>query len=221
MCISVISVVQSKDRVAVVVQESPRAQDIRRVDTAFPAMQEHDRSFCLLIGLLRIKSLQSDIPNRVKEYFLGSLQHQISAPLANAATSQQGLGKGASEIERGIENFVHVYLGALMPIFSIYKDLENYEHVVCPFPRLYNENRLLLISVMAIKFNRQKTGTFQRSIPSFLYEDERSTTMKLIYSLFMLVTLGLLLKNDPSKQPLFTTSEICEVQYRLNTIGKR
>ena len=108
-----------------------------------------------------------------------------------------------------------------MPIFSIYKDLENYEHVVCPFPRLYNENRLLLISVMAIKFNRQKTGTFQRSIPSFLYEDERSTTMKLIYSLFMLVTLGLLLKNDPSKQPLFTTSEICEVQYRLNTIGKR
>ena len=45
--------------------------------------------------------------------------------------------------------------------------------------------------------------------------------MKLIYSLFMLVTLGLLLKNDPSKQPLLTTREIRDVQLRLNAIGKR
>jgi hypothetical protein len=44
--------------------------------------------------------------------------------------------------------------------------------------------------------------------------------MKLIYSLFMLVTLGYLLKNDPSKQPLFTASEIRDVQKRLNAIGK-
>jgi len=44
--------------------------------------------------------------------------------------------------------------------------------------------------------------------------------MKLIYSLFMLITLGLLLKNDPSRQPLFSTSEIREVNRRLNAIGK-
>ena len=54
-----------------------------------------------------------------------------------------------------------------------------------------------------------------------LNENERNTTMKLIYSLFMLVTLGLLLKNDPSKQPLFTASEIRDIQQRLNIIGKR
>ncbi len=45
--------------------------------------------------------------------------------------------------------------------------------------------------------------------------------MKLIYSLFMLITLGLLLKNDPSQQPLFTASEIRDVQLRLSAIGKR
>jgi hypothetical protein len=45
--------------------------------------------------------------------------------------------------------------------------------------------------------------------------------MKLIYSLFMLVTLGLLLKSDPSKQPLLSAREIRDVQHRLNAIGKR
>jgi hypothetical protein len=45
--------------------------------------------------------------------------------------------------------------------------------------------------------------------------------MKLIYSLFMLITLGLLLKNDPSRQSLLTASEIRDVQHRLNVIGKR
>jgi hypothetical protein len=42
-------------------------------------------------------------------------------------------------------------------------------------------------------------------------ENERKTTMKLIYSLFLLVTLSLLIKNDGAKQPLFTASEIREV----------
>lgn len=42
--------------------------------------------------------------------------------------------------------------------------------------------------------------------------------MKLIYSLFMLLMLGILLKNDPSRQPLFSVSEIREVQHRLNSI---
>ena len=45
--------------------------------------------------------------------------------------------------------------------------------------------------------------------------------MKLIYSLFMLITLGLLLNQDASRQPLFTASEIRDVQHRLNEIGKR
>jgi len=45
--------------------------------------------------------------------------------------------------------------------------------------------------------------------------------MKLIFSLFLLVTLGLLYKDDPSKQPLFTASEIRDVQNRLNEIGKQ
>jgi hypothetical protein len=43
--------------------------------------------------------------------------------------------------------------------------------------------------------------------------------MKLFYSLFLLVTLGLLLKDDASKQPFFTTSEMREVNHRLNAIG--
>jgi hypothetical protein len=50
-------------------------------------------------------------------------------------------------------------------------------------------------------------------------ENERKTTMKLIYSLFLLVTLSLLIKNDGAKQPLFTASEIREVNRRLNAIG--
>jgi len=43
--------------------------------------------------------------------------------------------------------------------------------------------------------------------------------MKLIYSLFLLVTLSLLIKNDGAKQPLFTASETREVHRRLNAIG--
>jgi hypothetical protein len=44
--------------------------------------------------------------------------------------------------------------------------------------------------------------------------------MKLIYSLFLLVTLGFLLNNEPSSRgPLFTASEMREVQRRLNSIG--
>ena len=45
--------------------------------------------------------------------------------------------------------------------------------------------------------------------------------MKLIYSLFMLVMLGLILNQDASRQPLFTASEIRDVEHRLNVIGKR
>jgi hypothetical protein len=45
--------------------------------------------------------------------------------------------------------------------------------------------------------------------------------MKLVYSLFLLVTLGLLLKDDISKQALFTPSEVREVNRRLNAIGCR
>ena len=44
--------------------------------------------------------------------------------------------------------------------------------------------------------------------------------MKLMYSLFMLITLGFLLKNDFTKRPLFSTSEIRDVQRRLNTIER-
>jgi hypothetical protein len=45
--------------------------------------------------------------------------------------------------------------------------------------------------------------------------------MKLIFSFFLLVTFGFLLNNDASKQPLFTASEIREVNRRLNYIGNR
>jgi hypothetical protein len=45
--------------------------------------------------------------------------------------------------------------------------------------------------------------------------------MKLFYSLFLLVTLGLLLKDDSSRQALFTPSEVREVNHRLNAIGCR
>jgi hypothetical protein len=44
--------------------------------------------------------------------------------------------------------------------------------------------------------------------------------MKLIYSLVMLVTLGFLLKNESSKQPLFSAREIRDVQQRLKTIRR-
>ena len=45
--------------------------------------------------------------------------------------------------------------------------------------------------------------------------------MKLFYSLFLLVTLGLLLKDDASNQALFTPNEVREVNRRLNAIGCR
>ena len=44
--------------------------------------------------------------------------------------------------------------------------------------------------------------------------------MKLIYSLFLLVTLGLLVKEIPSSaEPLLTAREIDEVNRRLDAIG--
>jgi len=43
--------------------------------------------------------------------------------------------------------------------------------------------------------------------------------MKLIYSLFLLVALGLLMNKEVSNQPLFKASEISEVNHRLNAIG--
>lgn len=44
--------------------------------------------------------------------------------------------------------------------------------------------------------------------------------MKLIYSLFMLATLGMLMNNiSESKRALFTLREMREVDRRLNAIG--
>ena len=44
--------------------------------------------------------------------------------------------------------------------------------------------------------------------------------MKFFYSLFLLVTLGLLVNNvSASKRPLLTASELCEVNRRLNFIS--
>lgn len=44
--------------------------------------------------------------------------------------------------------------------------------------------------------------------------------MKLIHSLLLLVTLGLLVNNaSSSEQPLFTACEMREVDRRLNAIG--
>jgi len=47
--------------------------------------------------------------------------------------------------------------------------------------------------------------------------------MKLMYSIFLLATLGLLVNNLPSllQQPLFTPGEIREVHRRLNSFGNR
>jgi hypothetical protein len=52
---------------------------------------------------------------------------------------------------------------------------------------------------------------------------ERRSAMKLIYSLFLLASFGLLVNIIPSflHQPLFTASEMREVHRRLNSIGNR
>lgn len=51
--------------------------------------------------------------------------------------------------------------------------------------------------------------------------NERRATMKLIYSMFLLATLGLLVNtvSEPA-QPLFTASEMREVNRRLNSISR-
>lgn len=52
-----------------------------------------------------------------------------------------------------------------------------------------------------------------------LNENERRSAMKLIYSLFLLFTLGLLVKDvSASRAPLFSAAEMREVNLRLNSI---
>jgi hypothetical protein len=70
-------------------------------------MQQHDRAPSLSVRLLGVEPLKPDIIDRVKDYFLGSIQHGIIPPFPYAAAGQHGLDKGASEMERWIKNFVH------------------------------------------------------------------------------------------------------------------
>jgi hypothetical protein len=50
---------------------------------------------------------------------------------------------------------------------------------------------------------------------------ERRATMKLIYSMFLLATVGLLVNTvSAPAQPLFTASEMREVNRRLNSISR-
>jgi hypothetical protein len=49
----------------------------------------------------------------------------------------------------------------------------------------------------------------------------KGETMKLIYSMFLLATLGLLVNTvSAPAQPLFTASEMREVNRRLNSISR-
>ena len=65
----------------------------------------------------------------------------------------------------------------------------------------------------------KKQELFAELFRLFLNENERSKTVKLLYSLFILATLGLLInKLSPSELPLITVSEMREVNRRLDSI---
>ena len=107
MRIAMIPVVQSKNSVAVVIQESSRAQDIPGINAALPPMQQHDQALGVSVRLLGVKPLKPYIVDWVKDHFFCGLQHGILPPFPYTAASQHGLDKGVSEIERWIKNFSH------------------------------------------------------------------------------------------------------------------
>lgn len=106
MCLAVIAIIQAKDRKALLVQKPARAQHICGIDTALPAMQEHHQPFCHSCRLRRIKPLQPNISDGVEGHFSGTCQHEIMPPAWDAA-GEQGLGKGASQVEGRGESCGH------------------------------------------------------------------------------------------------------------------
>jgi hypothetical protein len=107
MCIAVIAVIQSKDRITIFIQKSARAQNIGRVDAALPSVQEHNQALRRFASLRGIKSLKPDIIDWVKNHFPGCIQHGIISPFAKLATGQESLGKGAPHIKGRNEDIIH------------------------------------------------------------------------------------------------------------------
>ena len=102
-----VAIVEAEDRIAMFVEELAGAQNIRRVDTALPAMQEHDHAFGGCLGLRRVKALQADIPYRVEDDLLGVLQDGIVTLGAIFVAGKKGLGEGAADVKGRVESLAH------------------------------------------------------------------------------------------------------------------
>lgn len=94
MRVAVVAIVEPKDGVAVFVEEFAGAQDIGGVDTALPAVQEHDHAFCLRVR--RVEALQGDIGNGVEQHFARGIEHGIVMLGAEFVAGEQGLDEGVA-----------------------------------------------------------------------------------------------------------------------------
>lgn len=108
MRVAVVAVVESKDGVAVFVEEFAGAQHIGRVGTALPAVQKHDDAFRLRVR--RVEALQGDVWNGVEQHFAGGVEHGIVAPRAEFVAGKQSLHESVLEIKRRGESLIHSHL---------------------------------------------------------------------------------------------------------------
>ncbi len=89
-----VAVVESKDGVAVFVEEFAGAQDIRGVDTALPAVQEHDHAFCLRVW--GVEALQGDVGNGFEQHFARGVEHGVVTLGAEFIAGKHGLDESVA-----------------------------------------------------------------------------------------------------------------------------
>lgn len=79
-------------------------------------------------------------------------------------------------------------------------------------------SHVISFSQQQAKYQEHFTGMHRLLVD----RNERRATMKLLYSMFLLATVGLLVNtvSAPAHQPLFTASEMREVNRRLNSISR-
>ena len=105
MCLAVVAEVEPEDREAVLVKKLGGTQNIRRVDTALPAVQKHDQPFG--IRLCRVEALQTHLPHRVEDDLFRVRENGIVPLRAEFVAGKEGLSVGAADVERRVKGVTH------------------------------------------------------------------------------------------------------------------
>jgi hypothetical protein len=92
MALAMISEIQSEDIIAVTIQGFTGANDVGRINTAFPSMQQYDKAFGLDFFLGRIIAEKSNAIGSLQYFFNRSRLHLIFSPGPEFGTGQYGLG---------------------------------------------------------------------------------------------------------------------------------